>query len=127
MNKVPESEKKQPQTILAAAEDNEPMLLIPLERGNGLEFAGQGMQVSADSEGNQVAAADKNVPIKSLGAPEKPAGNDSIVPTDDGNAWKSMAELKAEKEQARQTEKKPQKQKVRPGLLPKAATILKTG
>lgn len=106
LNKVPESEKKQPQTILAAAEDNEPMLLIPLERGNGLEFAGQGMQVSADSEGNQVAAADKNVPIKSLGAPEKPAGNDSIVPTDDGNAWKSMAELKAEKEQARQTEKK---------------------
>ena len=106
LNKVPESKKKQPQTILAAAEDNEPMLLIPLERGNGLEFAGQGMQVSADSEGNQVAAADKNVPIKSLGAPEKPAGNDSIVPTDDGNAWKSMAELKAEKEQARQTEKK---------------------
>ena len=70
LNKVPESKKKQPQTILAAAEDKEPMLLIPLERGNVLEFAGQGMQVSADSEGNQVAAADKNVANKSLGAPE---------------------------------------------------------
>lgn len=106
LEKVSGGEKKQPQTILAAVEDNEPMLLIPLERGNGSEFAGQGMQISIDSESTQVAAADKNVPLKSLGAPEKPAGNDSIVPTDGHNPWKSMAELKAEKEQPRQAEKK---------------------
>lgn len=94
---VPEVKKTTSQPILTAkADESAPMLLIPLERGNGEDFDGTEMKIAIDDGENQIAATDKSVPIKSLGTPDNPI--EATVPADNkDDPWKSMAEIKAEK------------------------------
>ena len=97
--KTLQQNKQQTSNVKLAQEtlENEPMLLIPLERGDGTEFAGSDMKIAEDNGDLQIAAADKNVPIKSIGASDTPLATTPQAPQED-DAWKSMAEIKAQRE-----------------------------
>lgn len=83
-------------TLIAQVSGNEPTLLIPLERGTGAEFASQDMQIAKDDGAQQIAAADKSIPIKSIGN-ATPTTDIKTQPANDDNSWKSMAEIKSQK------------------------------
>ena len=80
--KTLQQSKQQTSNVKLAQEtlDNEPMLLIPLERGDGTEFAGSDMKIAEDNGDLQIAAADKNVPIKSIGASDTPLATTPQAP-----------------------------------------------
>lgn len=83
-------------TIVAQSSGNEPTLLIPLERGTGTEFANHEMQIVDDDGEQQIAAADKSIPIKSIGN-TTPATETKDQPSSNDDTWKSMAEIKEQK------------------------------
>lgn len=80
--------------------DNEPNLLIPLEKSNGKIYAGsKEINIVTRADKNQVAMAGKKVPIKSMTTSDIPVEEEEKSPTTAKSEWQSMEELRPKQAQ----------------------------
>ncbi len=78
-------------------QEEDPALLIPLERGTTVALENKGLRVIHNGEDNQVASASKTAPISAIVSEEKSADSHIKIPDKEAEIWKSMEEIDNEK------------------------------